>query len=376
MARNETVAGSTNVLDASPPKDWRKDPMKVNRDSGDVNVFWSELVMSLPVGVLVLDADGRVGICNDAARALLETEPQDREWKSVIETSFGNSLHYGADHWLHSGRCVNVALSTHPGEGRQVVILVDVTESVLLRNKLAHMERLGQTGKMMASLAHQLRTPLTTALLSCKGIEADLVSTSARTSFERVTDSLKRQERLIRNMLSFARGKTPPIQPVALQDLLDRLTTTLESHANNVPYRVIQEDISGDQLISGDVDIIADAIDNAAINAIEACRENGEVSIIVNHGVQTITFSVRDTGSGIREDAIKHLFEPFFTTRANGTGLGLAVSRANLSAVGGDITLVDNGNTGPTEFRVSLEKWKSNTGDLPCVGLVSAGELA
>ncbi|MDR9424713.1 MAG: PAS domain-containing protein, partial [Marinobacter sp.] len=125
----------------------------------------STLLKALPAGVVVLDKHGAVSQCNPAAVALLG-EPLDGErWVDVIRRCFAPRRDDGHEVSLKDGRRVSIEIRTMENQPGQLILLTDLTETRQLQSQLAHAQRLSAMGKMVASLAHQIRTPLSAAIL-------------------------------------------------------------------------------------------------------------------------------------------------------------------------------------------------------------------
>lgn len=125
----------------------------------------TRLLAVLPAGVIVIDGEGFILECNDAAISLLGEPLAGEKWLEIIDRAFQPSSEDGHDVSLKSGRLVHLLTSPLDGEPGQIILLNDVTETRQLQNKVSHLQRLSVMGEMAARLAHQIRTPLSSALL-------------------------------------------------------------------------------------------------------------------------------------------------------------------------------------------------------------------
>ncbi|OYY94319.1 MAG: hypothetical protein B7Y41_08345 [Hydrogenophilales bacterium 28-61-23] len=211
------------------------------------------------------------------------------------------------------------------------------SELAAANGELARRERLSALGEMAAQVAHQLRTPLATALLYTGHLTRPHVNDTDRIRFaEKTRSRLHYLERLIQDMLLFVKGARLISTPFPIASLVEEIAHTLEPHAaaRNILLRLADAD--PELQLTGDRQAIAGALINLIENALQASPEGGAVEMTVaGLGSPFAAFQVTDSGAGIPEDARERLFEPFFTTRGEGSGLGLAIVRQVAEAHGG-----------------------------------------
>ncbi|GHT87715.1 PAS domain-containing sensor histidine kinase [Betaproteobacteria bacterium] len=323
---------------------------------------FSVLMGALPAGVVVVNRNGRVEQVNRAAEALLGAGLTGKDWQAVAATlqpteSPGELLLERADHPDGARRLVMSENALESGEGH-ILLLQDVTETHLMRLAAERNERLAAMGEMVAGLAHQLRTPLAAALLYTGNLRQPELGPLERMKVaERAIERLRYLERLIRDMLLFARGDSLGRQDFAVNELLAELTHTLEPLIRSRQIRFSSRCNDGGALVHGDRKALGGALTNLLENAIQATAAGGEVDFEVNRSAgalgEEVSFVVRDRGRGIEADVQARLFEPFFTTRAEGTGLGLAIARGVARGHGGDIRLESTLGAGST-FTLTL----------------------
>ena len=321
------------------------------------------LMGALPAAVVVLDRESRIEQVNRTAELLLGEELVGRNWEETA-SALQPSETPGEMILPHAGgqrRLVVSETVLDSGEGR-ILLLNDVTETHWMRQAVERSERLAAMGEMVAGLAHQLRTPLSAALLYTGNLrQPDLGPAERLKVAERAIERLRHLERLIRDMLLFARGDSLGRQDFNVGELLAELVHTLEplARARQVDFRS-HCDCEG-ATVHGDRKALGGAIANLIENAIQATAVGGTVNcdVVRANSCQSeqpgeeLRFIVRDSGVGITPELQARLFEPFFTTRAEGTGLGLAIARGVARGHGGDILLESTPGEG-SSFTLTL----------------------
>jgi len=227
-----------------------------------------------------------------------------------------------------------------------VMVARDVTDRVREQTMREHRERLATLGTVAAALAHEINNPLSSIQLyaqhASKALAAqpDLVDHMA--TIQRNADVCKR---IVRDLLAYARQRVPEKNPVPVSGLLQLAMKTVKPIAEREEVSIRIDDDSLSALINADRDQIVQILVNFALNAIEAMRHNppgaprdlGLEAARQDGG--EIALTVTDSGPGIPDSDRELIFSPFFTTRAEGTGLGLAVSLDIARAHGGRIVL-------------------------------------
>ena len=316
----------------------------------------SLLLNALPAGVVVLDSQATVSEANPVARSMFGDSIFGRDWKALAQVKL--SATDAPDEWQLEARRVAIAESPIDSAGGRLLLIHDITAAHELKANVERNQRLAAMGEMAASLAHQLRTPLATALLYSANLAQPELSDAARTRFAgKATEQLKRLERLIQDVLLFARGESIGRDVIPVAALVSEAAMTMDPLCleKGVSLSVACE--VGESIITGSRKALSGALLNLLENALQACEGRNEQSSGIRLGAivkgRALRISVRDTGGGISPEAQARIFEPFFTTRGQGTGLGLAIALGVARAHGGTIDVSSTPGEG-SEFVMEL----------------------
>lgn len=304
----------------------------------------TRLMNVLPGGVIVLDGDGVVCHSNAAAQELFGQRLLGERWCDVIERDFVPSLGAGDEVSLRDGRRLSLDIcSLGDDEPGQVLLFRDVTHAWRLQERLTRERRLTAMGEMAANLAHQIRTPLATAMLYASNLAAlSVAAADSSDAAQQTLASLRHIERLVNDMLAFVRGAGPVGEIIRVAELLEGLHRSLEPllTAHDAVFEC-RNTLPADAAVYGNRDALLGALQNLAVNAIQAKGCGARLQLGVAAGAAgEINFFLSDNGFGIAPELHERIFEPFFTTRTQGTGLGLAIVRSVARAHDGEAWLV------------------------------------
>lgn len=305
----------------------------------------SALIDVVPAGVIILDEKGQVSECNACAEELLGRSLAGQLWRVLLKECFNRREDDGHEISTVTGRRLSISTRSL-GEQKlgQIILLSDQTETRQLQAQVSQQQRLSALGQMVSALAHQIRTPLSAALLYAAHLcDQSLDSTQQQQFSQKLRSRLQHLERQVRDMLLFVKGELPLNDQITVQQLKQELSEALEMPVAQagVMLDLTVNDRAG--LIRCNKDALINAVINLANNAIQAYEEAGIsskrllVDVTAHGGLLTIV--VRDFGPGISQDLMAKLDQPFVTTKAQGTGLGLAVVRAVANAHQGNFHL-------------------------------------
>jgi PAS domain S-box-containing protein len=325
------------------------------------------------VVILVLDREGRVSLVNQRGCEILGLEARDvvgRSWvdsfvaerdrertreglrqllrgelapdrtrtfENCIRTSSGQERLLA---WrrtvLRDGRG-NVSATVSSGE--------DVTERRDAERRLRAQESLAKVGQLAAIVAHEVRNPLAGIRGAIQILSKRMPEGEDRQVMDRIVERVDTLNALTEDLLVFARPHAPELAPTRLEAILAVAQRLLAGHADlaGVSVEVKGEDVR----LEADEKMLQDVFLNLFLNAAQAMKGEGTIRVTVRAGTGGVQVDVEDDGPGIPPDARERLFEPFFTTRHRGTGLGLPIVKRDVEAHGGEVTVTcpDEGGT-------------------------------
>lgn len=312
----------------------------------------SAVVQALPGGILLVDRHDIVRDANPRAIELVG-EPVIGELWTTIEQRAVNLRYESAE----GDKRRHVAVSVQPlgGSGEKLILITDTTAQHEIQQLESQKQRLMAMGEMAARLAHQIRTPIaSTTLYLAQLARGDLAAAERGDICDSLSTALRHVEGTIDSMLGFIRGDTRELVPRFLQDVMQEFEALIRDGLSLNAEQLVVTPVDRSVRILGAREDLVGALCNLVCNAVQASCEAPEIHVSVNAlDARSIQIRVRDHGPGIDEAHLPHIFDPFYTTRAAGTGLGLAVVAMTVNQHGGDIG-ARNHPTGGAEFLISL----------------------
>ncbi len=312
------------------------------------------LLTLLPAGVVVVNEFGKIVDMNQSAKQILGEDAIGRLWEVVVRNVFLYTTE-AKELIKHDKTVYQLSEKTLDENQGSILLLQDVTASRELQTHKSRHQRLESLGEMAASLAHQIRTPLSSALLYLSQMASTELDEEKQQKFiQKSLLSLRHLEALVNDMLQYAKGGRSCNKVIELDSLLamlasgvDLTSQTTQNKQVDLQFLPLQGDVRSLKVL-GDFDALMTALQNLVMNAISVVKE-GEIRIevgIEQNKTGYVDLIVSDNGPGIEEALQEKIFEPFFTSRAKGTGLGLAVVRAVAEAHGGDAWVYSVPNNG------------------------------
>ena len=319
---------------------------------------------ALPAGVVVLDSHGRITQTNRIAHNMLdiEAEEQDKKWESIATDTFIND---GDELRLKDGRWVSLSACQLNDAQEKIMLISDVSETHALHEMLNRQQRLSSLGEMIASLAHQIRTPLASALLNISNSNHPANNEDRRLHFtEKAKERLRHLERMVDDMLIFAKGDVSEAEYMNTGEFFTQLKTLIEPDNESQQISLNMNSNLDEVSIQANMDALLSAMQNLIDNAVAACDtvENRTTDIAVTaflNSENKFEINIKDNGCGMPQQTLERVLEPFFTTRSNGTGLGLAVVNATINRYNGQLEIDSQAGEG-SNFNIQFPRAKSN----------------
>jgi PAS domain S-box-containing protein len=256
------------------------------------------------------------------------------------------------------GRKINLLITTSPvvGTNRYIVVQRDITEFKNLEKKLYESEKLVALGQLSAGIAHEVRNPLSSIKMSLQILEKRINPTGNDLKrFKIAEKEVEHLEELVNNILVFAKPMEPKKAPADLVRVLEHALAMAEKGIVDKQIE-LRTEFADTLTVNVDASMMGEAFLNIIRNAVEAVRERGHISIALfrtDENQQSIVVEIKDDGCGIDEADMPHVFNPFFTMKKYGTGLGLSQVKKIIDLHQGTIDITSKLNEGTT-VRVSL----------------------
>lgn len=328
---------------------------------------WSEEVYA----ILGIDAD----VKPSAGRYMETVHPGDRERIGAVlesqqrtgspETIWFQHRIIRPDGSERTVECRSrIVVDEHKIVNCVIATIQDVTETQALERNLELAKRIGSLGRVAATIAHEFNNvmmgiePFAEMIRRQAGNDVEIVQAA-----EQISVSVRRGRRVTEEILRFTQPAEPELRGVDLREWLRDLGPELRALAGSVRVTIKLTDSA--VYIACDAAQLQQVVTNLLLNARDASPEGSEITItLARVGREHVEMTVRDEGTGIPPNSLEHIFEPLFTTKRTGTGLGLSVARQIVTRHGGSIE-VTNRATGGAEFRMVLPATKARPSAAP-----------
>lgn len=348
-----------------------------------VLIHLQSILESLTDGVLVVNREGRIEFSNTAARNILGLAPdalkahprydevvpvpfQVKRLQQVMQSAESDLYRDFHQDDPRGGRLLlqssmSPVMSPQDGMLGVVEIFRDVTRLRQLERQLKQQRHMAALGEMAAGIAHEIRNPLGAIEGFARLLKKDLESAGLNTysgMAGRIIEGTENLNYVVSNLLDYARPVRLEYAMFAVQPVLLSLRDYLAGPLRERGVELIIHGPGPEMQMRGDVRQLRHVLINLGRNAVEACGAGGQVHIDFHLYPGEGAFHISDNGTGIPPENLEKIFDPFYTTKHGGTGLGLSFCHKIVEAHGGDILVHSDGASG-TLFQVIIPQWRS-----------------
>jgi two-component system sensor histidine kinase HydH len=318
----------------------------VNKALKQTKDYTREVVANMANGLISIDSEGKIVSFNLLALELLgiaESEVQGMDLRTLIDFELSGIqstlvecipvLDFEIYHRRKAGEMIPLALSATPikdemgGCDGSVIVLRDLREIKFLQEKVKRSEKLAAIGELAAGVAHEIRNPLSSIRGFAQFLRHSLKDKPQEREYaETMVTEVDRINRVVTDLLTFARPMTVEKSPTDITELIEHSVRLVEADALSREVN-IRMNISDLTKLPLDANQITQALLNLLLNALQAILPKGNIEIgaELDASDSRLHFWVKDDGPGIPDTQIEKIFEPFYTTHEKGTGLGLAI---------------------------------------------------
>lgn len=305
--------------------------------------YLNAILQSLEEAIITVDAENRITLMNKSAEDLLGVEFHSAigapftDFERLIKTEEPDTI------LSAKGKRCAVIVSRSPiadadNSRRGTVIMIkDITRLKELELQQERNQRLIAMGEMAVKIVHEIRNPLCSMELFVTMLEAELDEGYQRELARGISTSISNLNNILKNMLFFARPHRPAMQPIPVERVIN------ESLGIFYPFleeRKVGLEIEAERfIIDGDPELLKQVLINVIGNAIQSMPYGGKIAITARRESTFGVISVQDEGEGISQADLEKIFNPFFSRKDTGTGLGLTIASTIVQAHGGYITV-------------------------------------
>ncbi len=315
--------------------------------------FLRGILESLHEAIIVLDPEKKVTMVNRAAEEFLGFSAEEVTGIPFDQLSFTIEKDGAETVLVINGRRHSVIISCSDvrdidgGIRGQVILFQDITRIRELETLQERNHRLIAMGEMAAKIVHEIRSPLCSIELYASMLARELEGTGQMELAKGISTGIRSLNNILTNMLLFARPQKPLLGEVALNRVIDESIFMLRPMMDTRGLKLLRQG-EADAVVNGDAELLKQVFLNILINAIHASPEGRTISVSVAPEDGFVVVSVRDEGEGIEEQRLESIFNPFFSTKEKGTGLGLTIASKIMQAHGGIIRVKSRVGEGAT----------------------------
>lgn len=343
----------------------------VSKQYAEIKSFTGSILENMRDAVVTVNHEDRVTIFNRQAESLFGLVSADVIGRTLKELPVENgkclsSIFSTRDQELtiecpeNRTRVVSTSVSnTIRPDGMlesRTAVIKDLTESRRLELEVKRKEKLSAMGELASGVAHEIRNPLNAISMIAQRYEKEFVPRSGQKEYRSLTGVLqkevKRVNAIVQQFLRFARPPKPQLAEVDARQFVDHLAMLFkgQAEAKEVQFNAVCE---ADGLLFIDAGQMTQALINLLQNSLDAASKGDSIALHVSRDAKSVTFRVTDTGSGIAVDQLNRVFDLYFTTKPDGTGMGLAITQQIVTQHGGEIHVESEAGKG-SAFSIML----------------------
>jgi signal transduction histidine kinase len=371
------VINVVDLTEVSPSQTERAELLeKVERAAQE----WRGTFDAVEMPIVIVGRDLAVARMNRAARMLagktyeevvgvsLRQLPPAEPWLSMADLAATSQQSRGPGARQvrdSSGRTLDLLAmlfnAAEPADDRVIVIVWDVSALVDLQSRLEQQRQMATMGALVAGVAHEVRNPLFAISATVDALE-QIAGADLGEYFEVLREEIDRMTRLMQELLAYGRPTTPVFSDLAVQEIVEAAARACSAAAGRQHVDIAVHSLDG-LMISADRDRMIRAVENLIMNAIQHSPQGGSVTVEASRRrearSEAVTIAVRDQGRGIAEGDLPRIFDPFFSRRKGGTGLGLALVQQIVTEHGGEVRAA-NVQGGGAEVVVTIPAKRSH----------------
>ncbi|MBF0544300.1 MAG: PAS domain-containing protein [Candidatus Riflebacteria bacterium] len=309
--------------------------------------FTQHILQSMTTGVLIFDNNGKVNFSNQVfsqilGNKLLEGISIDKDGEIFPETLKKMILEVLESKLAIENEKIKITedsgfkileVNAFPFRDESGVMLgtafftKDITQIVRLEEQLKRADRLSALGVLAAGIAHEIRNPLTGIKMIVQLLNSEIGTGDPKHEpLKIIQNEIERLERIIVNLLDFAKPSKPQAFEFSLRDILNGCLMLLQNQMSKMRIHLQTDYPDEIPILIGDSNQLKQVFLNILTNAIHASHPGGIIAIKVETSSNCVITSIRDSGIGIKSELLRAIFDPFVTTKEDGTGLGLSVA--------------------------------------------------